>query len=163
MDQQAYQIERDRRVLVARPTRSECTGADIASLVVELGERIDTGEADSVVIELSNVEHMDSACIGKLLVLRQRSQSVGGSVALARCQPNVEFLFQMTRLDKALGLFETTEQAVAELRDRRTRPKPAPKQDPGDEAGSSPRRRYAPMFNALLQAHKRRTGRRDAG
>ena len=115
MNQQAYQIERDLRVLVARPTRTECTGADIASLIVELCKRINTGEADSVVIELSNVQHMDSACIGKLLGLRQHTHAAGGSVALARCQPNVTFLFEMTRLDKVLGLFDTTEQAVAEL------------------------------------------------
>lgn len=157
MNQKAYQIDRNRRVLVARPTRIECTGTDIALLIVELYERIDRGEADSVVIELSNVQHMDSACIGKLLGLRQHTCAAGGSIALAHCQPNVEFLFQMTRLDKALGLFDTTEQAVAELRERRTRPKHLPGR-PGHDEQHTPRqnRRYAPMLNALLRAHHRK-------
>lgn len=157
MNQQAYQIDRDLRVLVARPTRVECTGNDIAALVVELCRRIDTGEADSVVIELSNVQHMDSCCIGKLLVLRQHARSAGGSVALARCQPNVEFLFQMTHLDRLLGLFSTTEQAVAELRERRTRAKTRP---PGPEPQrlltARHRSRYAPLLTALLRAHHRK-------
>ncbi len=154
MNQQAYQIDRDRRVLVARPTGVECSGADIASLVVELYERIDRGEADSVVIELSNVQHMDSACIGKLLGLRQHTRAAGGSVALARCQPNVEFLFQMTRLDKAMGLFDSAEQAVAELRERRTRPQhPHGHLGHDQQQASKHSKRYTPMLNALLRAH----------
>ncbi len=157
MSQQAYQIEQDRRVLVARPTRGECLGADIAQLVIELSEKIDSGIADSVVIELSNVEHMDSACLGKLLVLRAKAGSAGGSVALAKCQPNVAFLFEMTKLDKALGLFDTTEAAVAELRDRRTRKANAPDRTAHERVDSTrPRHRYTPLLNALLRAHRRR-------
>ncbi len=154
MNQQAYQIERDKRVLVARPTRSECSGSDIAALIVELCQRINEGEADSVVIELSNVQHMDSACIGKLLGLRGHTHVVGGSVALAGCQPNVEFLFKMTRLDKVFGIYASTELAVAELRERRTRPKPAALED--ESADGHRNRQYAPLLNALLRAHQRR-------
>lgn len=163
MTQEAYQIDRDRRVLVARPTRTECTGSDIAELVVELCQRIDTGEADSVVIELSSVQHMDSCCLSRLLTLRQHTCAAGGSVALARCQPNVAFLFKMTRLDKVLGLFETTEQAVAELRERRTRPNP-PHPRPGPEQDKAAGRtgRYAPLLTALLRAHKRKHARLHA-
>ncbi len=156
MKQQAYQIERDRRVLVARPKRAECSGADIASLVVELSRRIEQGEADSVVVELSNVQHMDSCCLGRLIVLHQRARVAGGSVALARCQPNVEFLFTMTRLDKALGIYNTTEDAIAELRDRRTRvvPPHARRRTQDDLTRRKPHG-YAPMLTALLKAHKR--------
>ncbi len=162
MNQPAYQIERDRRVLVARPNRAECTGSDIASLVVELCRRIDQADADSVVVELSNVQHMDSCCLGRLMVLHQHTRSAGGSVALARCQPNVEFLFKMTRLDKVLGLYGSTENAITELRDRRTRPKP-PHARPHGSDSASPRdpqdsrntHGYAPMLAALLRAHRR--------
>lgn len=158
MKQQAYQIERDRRVLVARPARAECTGSDLADLTAELVRRIGSGEADSVVVELSNVRHMDSCCVGRLLVLRQHALAQGGSVALACCQPNVRFLFNMTKLDRMLGLYETTELAVAELRSRRTRPGPQPARE---HAGQTPADRpvrgpgYAPMLTALLRAHKR--------
>lgn len=151
MHQQTYHIERDRRVLVARPVCVRCTGTDIADLIVELCRRIDQGEADSVVVELSNVQHMDSSCISRLLVLRQHTRNAGGSVALARCQPNVAFLFRMTRLDRALGLYDTAEDAVAELRDRRTRPKP----DLSGGRESKRQRGYAPLLAALLRAHRR--------
>lgn len=157
MTRQAYQIDRDRRVLVARPTRAECTGSDIAALVVELCQRIDTGEADSVVIDCGNVQLMDSCCLGRLLRLRQYTGAAGGSIALAGCRPNVAFLFEMTRLDKILGLYETTGQAVAELRERRTRPKP--QQPETNETGDSVHMRtgrYAPLLTALLRAHKRK-------
>ncbi len=162
MNQQAYQIDRDRRVLVARPNRAQCMGADLASLVVELCQRIDQGDADSVVIELSNVQHMDSCCLGRIIVLHQHARAAGGSVALAQCQPNVEFLFKMTKLDKVLGLYDSTENAIAELRDRRTRPKPHQNRT-GPTDSDTPRnlqparqtRGYAPMIAALLRAHKR--------
>ncbi len=156
MKQQAYQIDRDRRVLVARPICVECTGSDLASLVAELSRLIDQGQADSVVVELGNVQHMDSCCISRLLVLRQHAQSAGGSVALACCHPNVVFLFEMTRLDRVFGIFDTTESAVAELRDRRTRPMPTPHRDSNASHESQPPRRgYAPLLSALLKAHKR--------
>jgi len=155
----AYQIERDRRVLVARPKRAECTATDIASLVVELNRRIEQGDADSVVVDMSNVQHMDSCCLGRLMVLHHRARVAGGSVALARCQPNVEFLFKMTRLDKVLGLYDTTGDAIAELRDRRTRPKPHPRRSEATRPDKPPRpqgtRGYAPLLAALLKAHKR--------
>jgi len=160
MNKSAYQIQQDCRVLVARPNRAECSGADIAELVLELRERIDRGDADSVVIELSNVQHMDSCCLGRVIVLHQHARAVGGSVALARCQPNVAFLFKMTRLERVLGIYTSTEDAIAELRDRRTRtgsgPRPGQNAEP-DQADSRPRRTrsYAPMLAALLRAHKR--------
>jgi len=158
MNQQAYQIERDRRVLVARPSRVECTGKDITALIVELCRRIDLGEADSVVVDLCNVQHMDSCCLSRLLVLRQHTSNAGGSVALARCSSNVQFLFEMTRLDRAFGLYDSTDTAVAELRERRTRPKPAPRsnKDTPQPQSSLGRHGYAPLLAALLRAHNQR-------
>ena len=157
MNQQAYQIEQDRRVLVARPTRGECSGSDIAQLILELRERIDRNDADSVVIELCNVDHMDSACISKLLMLRQRTHAAGGSVALSSCRPNVRFLFEMTKLDKVFGLYDTIEQAVTELRDRRTRKAEKHNPSASPSANDAPRPcRYTPLLNALLRAHRRR-------
>lgn len=157
MNQQAYHIQPDKRVLVARPTQDECVGQDVALLVQELCSRIDADEADSVVIELCNVGYMDSACVSKLLMLRQRARLAGGSVALSTCQPNVRFLFEMTRLDKVFGLYDSTEQAVAELRDRRTRKAQSPAQpEPGTDAAPHRRHRYTPLLNALLRAHRRR-------
>jgi anti-anti-sigma factor len=159
MNQKAYQIERDRRVLVARPGRVQCTGTDIATLVLDLCHLIDMGDADSVVVELSNVQHMDSCCLGRIIALHQHTRAAGGSVALAQCQPNVEFLFKMTRLDKVMGLYSTTEYAIAELRDRRTRPKPRPKSPHGfvsDTPHAARKTRgYAPLLAALIRAHKR--------
>lgn len=159
MNPQAYQIQQDRRVLVARPNRGECVGADIASLMIELRQRIDQGDADSVVVELSNVQHMDSCCLGRLISLHQHTRAAGGSVALAQCQPNVEFLFKMTRLDKVLGIYPDTDEAIAELRDRRTRPRTKPDRPGTQDAdpSRSPRqtRGYAPMIAALLRAHRR--------
>lgn len=121
---------------------------------------IDAGDADSVVIELSGVQHMDSSCLGRLMTLQQHTHDAGGSVALARCQPNVAFLFQMTHLDQMLGLFETTEQAVAELRERRTRPDPPrARLGPGHDSSRGRAGRYAPQLTALLRAHKRKQSR----
>jgi len=163
MDTQAYQIQRDVRVLVARPTRNECVGADVALLVAELCDRIDSAEADSVVIELCNVQHMDSACISKLLLLRAKAKSAGGSVALSRCHANVEFLFQMTKLDKVFGLFTTTESAVTELRERRGRCDDGHNLSLQNPDGTTPprRRRYTPLLNALINAHRRKLAHSD--
>ena len=161
MENPAYQIQQDKRVLVARPTRGECTGKDIAELVVALRDWIDTGEADSVVIDLCNVKHMDSCCISRLLVLRQHAVKAGGSVALAGCQGNLQFLFKMTRLDRAFGIYDSTNQAAQELRDRRSRITPPAANHTEPETRPAHKHGFAPLLTALLRAHQRKQARQS--
>jgi len=72
----------------------------------------------------------------------------------ARDSPNVR---EMTRLDRAFGLYETDDIAIAELRERRTRPKTKSPQHEAAPPSHGPQRRrgFAPLLTALLRAHQR--------
>ncbi len=58
--------------------------------------------ARRIQVNFSNVDYIDSAALGMLLILRERAQSVGKSVHLADCSPPVRQLVEIVRLD---GLF----------------------------------------------------------
>jgi|GEM_PF-1098507 len=52
------------------------------------------------VLDLQNVEYMDSACLGALVELLTSMQSRGGRIALVNAGRNVEYLFRLTQLDR---------------------------------------------------------------
>ena len=58
---------------------------------------------------------MDSACIGALVTFLQDLEHVRGRIALANCQPNVAFLFKVTRLDQVIGIYDDPQTACAEV------------------------------------------------
>jgi anti-anti-sigma factor len=64
---------------------------------------------------MTGVEFLDSAGIGALVTLLQDLEHVRGRIALTHCQPNVAFLFKVTRLDAAIPLFDETAEAIEEF------------------------------------------------
>ena len=55
-----------------------------------------------LVIDLRDVEFMDSCGLRTLLVERRRRQAVGGTIAVRNASPHVVRLFQITGLQEAL-------------------------------------------------------------
>jgi hypothetical protein len=53
-----------------------------------------------LVIDLQNVEYMDSGAIGSLVSLLTQLHKLGGNIALVNTHRNVQFLFKLTRLDR---------------------------------------------------------------
>lgn len=53
-----------------------------------------------LVLDLQNVEYMDSGAIGSLVSLLTQLHKLGGRIALVNTQRNVQFLFKLTRLDR---------------------------------------------------------------
>ena len=83
--------------------------SDIASRSAYAGERSDRppsadgmpgGRPRHFVLDLQNVEYMDSACLGAMVELLQAMQSRGGRIGLVNAGRNVEYLFRLTQLDR---------------------------------------------------------------
>lgn len=53
-----------------------------------------------LVLDLQNVEYMDSGAIGSLVSLLTQLHKLGGNIALVNTHRNVQFLFKLTRLDR---------------------------------------------------------------
>lgn len=103
------------QTLVATITASTLSGAEAAELNDELLLRIasgDSGPARHVVLDLGNVEHMDSTCIGVFVELLTKLQEAGGRIALVNAAHNVEYLFRLTRLDRLFPICRDVMKAI---------------------------------------------------
>lgn len=73
------------------------------------------GGANHLVIDLSGTEYLDSTAMGVLVGVLRRVGESGGWVRLVGLKPRIRRLFQITRLDQILPIFETEEEALADL------------------------------------------------
>lgn len=65
-----------------------------------------------LVLDLQNVEYMDSGAIGALVSLLTQLHKVGGRIALVNTQRNVQFLFKLTRLDRLFPICNDVMRAI---------------------------------------------------
>jgi anti-sigma B factor antagonist len=65
-----------------------------------------------IVLDFSRVEFIDSACLGALVAITRTLRKNGGEVTLYGLKDEVQSIFQITRLDKVLKIFERLEDAV---------------------------------------------------
>ncbi len=108
-------IEQTANVVTAKLADAQVTHLVMQELVNELMECVRFNNAHHFVIDLADVEFLASACIGVLVGFMQDIEHAKGRIALAACQPNVAFLFKVTRLDTVFPLFDDVESAIAEL------------------------------------------------
>lgn len=73
------------------------------------------GGAKHVLIDLHGTDYLDSTAMGVLVGVLKRVAENGGSVRLIGLRPRIRRLFEITRLDQVLPIYETEEQALADL------------------------------------------------
>lgn len=65
-----------------------------------------------VILDLSQVTHIDSAAIGSIVRCLTRMKDSGGKLCLAGCAGMIEASLKLTRLDKVLEVFPTAAAAA---------------------------------------------------
>jgi len=117
------------QTLVGTPTVATLTGPDAGELAAELCEQIyakarDPSEASPdgesapasgvrhIVLDLQNVQYMDSMCVGVLVELLTTLKEAGGRIALVNASANVEYLFKLTRLDRVFPICRDVMKAI---------------------------------------------------
>lgn len=73
--------------------------------------RIEEGDKNFV-IDLENLEYSSSAGIRIFLGSARESRQNGGDLRLAAVQPQVNKIFKLSRFDKIVRIFDSTEEAV---------------------------------------------------
>jgi len=79
-----------------------------------LGAQIDSASA-RVLLDLSDVTLIDSSGIGILVTAHRRADGQGARFALAGAAGTVARVFEMTRTNKLLSLYDNVEEGVAAL------------------------------------------------
>ena len=69
----------------------------------------------TVVVDMRATEFCDTAALGVLVLAHKRATAEGGDLRLVVGTPVVTRVLALTGLDRAMHLFSTLEQAVAEL------------------------------------------------
>ena len=110
-----FQIEQTNNLVLVTYMTEQLTRQESENLVEELTQRMRYDGAVFFVLDLEHVKFIDSACIGALVTFLQDLEHVRGRIALANCQPNVAFLFKITRLDEAIRLYEDLQEACREV------------------------------------------------
>jgi anti-sigma B factor antagonist len=79
-----------------------------------LGAQIDSASA-RVLLDLSDVTLIDSSGIGILVTAHRRADSQGARFGLAGATGTVARVFEMTRTNKLLSIYDTVDEGVSSL------------------------------------------------
>jgi anti-anti-sigma factor len=69
----------------------------------------------NLVLDLQNVDYLDSCCLNMLIVLLKMVREGGGRIALASAQRSIAVLFKLTRLDSLFPVHRDVLSAIAHV------------------------------------------------
>jgi anti-sigma B factor antagonist len=103
-------IEESDPVVVAL-TGDVLGGAEAMEFTRAIGEIVREG-AKRLIIDLSDVQLMNSSGLGMLVNASTTIRSSGGSFAVAGANPKIQSLFRMTRLDTVFANYSSRDEAL---------------------------------------------------
>lgn len=101
-------------------TVTELMGVQSAERLADLLDEIEGSGVRGVVLDIQNVQQMDSACLGTLVSAVHRFEKRGGLIALVNPDRTVSYLFRITRLDRVFPICRDVPSALNTI-ERRTR------------------------------------------
>ena len=78
-----------------------------------------SGNIHWVVVDLGKVEWLNSSGLGLLMGCLASCRNVGGDMVIARAGRKVHSVFMLTQVIKVFETFETVDEAIAYLKDRK--------------------------------------------
>ncbi|MHC4219264.1 MAG: STAS domain-containing protein [Planctomycetota bacterium] len=80
-----------------------------------LFEAVSRSGAKHFVLDIQNLEYMDSACLGCLVKALNYATADGGRIALANAETDIQSLFRMTSLDRRFAICGDVPSALANV------------------------------------------------
>ena len=96
---------------VVVPLTGEIDLASAPELRAELG-RLNETETPAIVLDLTDLEFIDSTGLGVLVGALRRARSQGGDIRLAGARPGIRRVLSVTGLDRVFELFATVAEAM---------------------------------------------------
>ena len=103
-----------RGVLVARVLDRRIDAHAAPDLKAQVGAQMDAGKG-RVVLDLSEVELVDSTGLGAILFLYKKAPRPGGGFVLCGCRAAVLDLMKLTRMERVFKFLPTEAEAVASI------------------------------------------------
>lgn len=99
------EVELMGQTAVATLTVTELTQEKGVEMLTDLLDELTESGARHFVLDIQNVQFMDSACLGCLVeALNRMAKNGGGKIALANTANSVQYLFRMTQLDRVFPI-----------------------------------------------------------
>jgi len=107
-----FTIEQDERATIFRPKESRLDSLVASELKAEF-LILAQPDVEKLIIDLTDVEYIDSAGLSAFLLARRQQAEHEGDVRLVNPSPDVVSLLQLTQLDRAFPMYDSVEEALA--------------------------------------------------
>jgi|ERR1035437_1377281 anti-anti-sigma factor len=98
-------------ILVEVVDLDRATLIDVEEFKKLLFQDIQTGWR-KIIIDISQCEFIDSTFLGMIVVALKKISELGGKLRLVGIQPEVQTMFQLTRMNRIFEIFENREDAL---------------------------------------------------
>jgi anti-anti-sigma factor len=100
---------------VATLTVSALARSEGVAGLMGLFETVTRSGARHFVLDVQNLEYMDSACLGCLVKALHHAAADGGRIALANAEAHLQSLFRTTSLDRLVPICHDVPSALANV------------------------------------------------
>lgn len=107
------EIERLGTTAVVTLTITELTGLEGADRLCQLLSELEESGTTNLVLDVQNVQMMDSACLAALVRSFRSLDQKGGKIAVVNADRSVQYLFKLTKLDRVFPICADVMTALA--------------------------------------------------
>jgi len=85
-------------------TVTELVGHETAAKLLDLLDTLQEHGATNFIVDVQNVQMMDSVCLGSLVQALRNINRINGQIAMVNTDRSIQYLFKLTRLDKTFPI-----------------------------------------------------------
>lgn len=111
MDEKLYSVTNIKNVWIIRPN-GELDMSNAMSFKDEIKNKYLQQGRVNIILDLSQVNYMDSTALGVLISLQRSCRMNGGALVLCGLESNLKRIFKMTSLDSVFLIRETVEESL---------------------------------------------------
>ena len=100
---------------VATLTVTELSTSEGVALLSDLFDDVTHSGASSLVLDIQNLEYMDSVCLGCLIKALNHAVHGGGRIAVVNAEGNIQDLFRVARMDRLFPICHDVSTALAAI------------------------------------------------
>jgi len=87
--------------------------ANIQQIEEEIRSVIELEKNPKLLINFTDVDHLSSAALGKLITIKKRVEALSGQLKLSTIDKQIYDVFRITKLNKIFDIYDTADQARA--------------------------------------------------
>lgn len=106
------EVNKQDKVLVFTILDKEINHKNAASFKEKLFLQIAQG-SPQIVLDLKNVDELDSSGLGALLFGKRQADNAGGNILLVSVNPSVQSMIRIAQLSRVFESFSTVDEAIA--------------------------------------------------